>query len=312
MDISVVIPCYNKEAYLEETLESVFAQTLAPREVIVVDDGSTDASAEVAERFLPEIRLLRQDNAGESVARNRGIAEAKHPWVALLDADDVWEPEKLQRQAAAYANSTRDAVCLYTDAYHLLPEGRVEIEPQPEHDRSETFAVDMLVEWTVNTSTAVVSRDAALRTPFPEDVRDSEDVIFFACLRRIGPFLRVPEPLVGYRRGHVQQTRGIRHRYRSVKARYEWFEAHADEFSEEEGNRIRRGLAEQLVWPHEVARWKTREIGLVRACRELYDEIQPDPAERPTSFETMLFPGWMYRLRDRLRQAADGVSGGEA
>lgn len=312
MDISVVIPCYNKEAFLEETLASVFAQTLAPREVIVIDDGSTDASAEVAERHRPDIQLLRQSNAGESAARNRGIEEATWPWVALLDADDVWEPEKLERQAAAYANSTRNAVCLYTDAYHLFPEGRVEIEPQPEHDRSKTFAVDMLVEWTVNTSTAIVSREAALRSPFPEDIRDSEDVIFFACLRRIGPFLRVPEPLVGYRRGHDQQTRGIHHNYRSVKARYEWFEAHADEFSEEERDRVRRGLAEQLVRPHEVARWRTREIGLVRACRALYEEIQPDPAERPASFETLLFPGWMYRLRDRLRQATDRVSEGGA
>ena len=312
MDISVVIPCYNKEAFLEETLASVFAQTLAPREVIVIDDGSTDASADVAARHLPDIELLRQPNAGESVARNRGIREATQPWIALLDADDVWEPEKLERQARAYEASAGDAVCVYTDAYHLLPEGRVEIEPQPEHDRSESFAVDMLVEWTVNTSTAVVSREAALRSPFPEDIRDSEDVIFFARLRRFGPFLRVPEALVGYRRGHVQQTRGIRHQYRSVRARYEWFVAHADDYTPEERERVRRGLASQLVWPHEVARWKTREIDFVRACRELYDEIQPDSAERPDSFETLLLPGWMYRLRDRLSRSTAAPSGDEA
>lgn len=312
MDISVVIPCYNKEAFLEETLASVFAQTKPPREVIVIDDGSTDASVAVAELFLPRIRLLRQDNAGESVARNRGIQEAQHPWVALLDADDVWEPEKLERQAEAYADSAGDAVCLYTDAYHLRPEGRVEIEPQTEHDRSETFAVDMLVEWTVNTSTAVVLRDAALRAPFPEDIRDSEDVIFFMCLRRLGPFVRVPEPLVGYRRGHVQQTRGIHHKYRSVRARYEWFVAHADQYSPEERARVRSGLATQLVWPYEVARWRTREIDFARACRALYDEINPDSAERPESFESVLFPAWMYHLRDRLRGMLRGTTEGSA
>ncbi|MFW6090126.1 MAG: glycosyltransferase family 2 protein [Gemmatimonadota bacterium] len=312
MDISVVIPCYNKEAFLEETLASVFAQTLPPREVIVVDDGSTDASVAVAERFLPDIRLLRQDNAGESVARNRGIRTAKHPWVALLDADDVWEPEKLERQAEAFGESAGDAVCVYTDLYHLRSDERQEVEPQPEHDKSPEFAVDMLVEWTVNPSTAVVRRDAALQTPFPEDIRDSEDVVFFVCLRRLGPFLRVPEPLVGYRRGHAQQTRGIRHKYRSVKARYEWFASREDDYSADERDRIRRGLAEQLVAPHDAARWGTREIGLARACRKLYDEIRPNAAERPESFDSVLLPGWTYRLRDRIHRLVDGLAEGGA
>src|SRR5262249_59293001 len=96
--ISVVIPCYNGARFLRETLASVLAQTLPPLEVLVIDDGSTDDSGAVAESFGPPVRVIRQPNQGESVARNRGIEEAKGEWVGFLDADDLWNPDKLERQ----------------------------------------------------------------------------------------------------------------------------------------------------------------------------------------------------------------------
>src|SRR4051812_13046945 len=98
--ISVVIPCYNGALYLRETLESALAQNYAPLEILVVDDGSEDDSAAIAESCGAPVRVIRQPNQGESVARNRGIDEARGDWVAFLDADDLWEPEKLERQVA--------------------------------------------------------------------------------------------------------------------------------------------------------------------------------------------------------------------
>src|SRR5262245_20179101 len=109
--VSVVIPCYNAGRFLKETLESILAQTRPALEVIVVDDGSTDDSAAVAGAFGPPVRVLRQSNQGESVARNRGLDEARGDWVAFLDADDVWAPDKLERQLAAVEGSPGVACC---------------------------------------------------------------------------------------------------------------------------------------------------------------------------------------------------------
>lgn len=100
--VSVVIPSYNYARYVAEAIDSVLAQTRPPLEIIVVDDGSTDATAEVLATFGDRIRVLRQQNQGVSVARNRGVAEARGEYIAFMDADDVWKPRKLELQMARF------------------------------------------------------------------------------------------------------------------------------------------------------------------------------------------------------------------
>ncbi len=95
--VTVIIPAYNYADYISTTLDSVFAQTYRPIEVIVVDDGSTDNSAEIV-RGYPEVQYFYQSNQGVSVARNVAIAAAKGEFMAFLDADDLWKPDKLSVQ----------------------------------------------------------------------------------------------------------------------------------------------------------------------------------------------------------------------
>ncbi|MFO1520295.1 MAG: glycosyltransferase family A protein [bacterium] len=96
--ISVVIPAYNREKYLPECLNSVLAQTLPADEIIVVDDGSTDGTAEVARSFGGKIRVHSRPNGGIGAARNDGVRLATGEILTFLDSDDLWEPDKLRRQ----------------------------------------------------------------------------------------------------------------------------------------------------------------------------------------------------------------------
>lgn len=100
--VSVIIPVYNSEKYLAEAIESVLAQTYCPTEVIVVDDGSTDRTPEVAKQFSKKIRYYYQKNGGIGVARNTGVDVATGQFLAFLDSDDLWLKDKLMRQMAIF------------------------------------------------------------------------------------------------------------------------------------------------------------------------------------------------------------------
>lgn len=102
-NLSVIIPTYNYGRYIAEAVRSALGQTLKPFEVIVVDDGSTDDTAEVVGEFGDAVKYIRQENAGVSAARNRGVAESSGELIAFLDADDIWEPTKLELQAEKFA-----------------------------------------------------------------------------------------------------------------------------------------------------------------------------------------------------------------
>src|ERR1700678_803249 len=99
--ISVIIPTYNRADLIGQALESALAQTHPADEIIVVDDGSTDDTERVVAQYAGQVRYMRQVNAGPSAARNRGIQAASGDFIALLDSDDLWVKDRLERQLAA-------------------------------------------------------------------------------------------------------------------------------------------------------------------------------------------------------------------
>ncbi len=109
--ISVVIPTYNRVALLERALDSVLAQTLSADEIIVVDDGSTDGTVSMLKSHYHGVNFIEQDNQGVSAARNAGIKTASHSWIALLDSDDVWHANKLERQVQELKNAPEHLIC---------------------------------------------------------------------------------------------------------------------------------------------------------------------------------------------------------
>ena len=127
--VSVIVPTFNRAAWLESTVRSALAQTHAPLEIIVVDDGSTDGTEAVARSLPAPVTYLRQENAGVAAARNAGARVARGHWLAFLDCEDLWEPRKLECQLAAL-NAVPDAGWSVTGCVVIDLEGRPTAGPQ--------------------------------------------------------------------------------------------------------------------------------------------------------------------------------------
>lgn len=110
--VSVIIPSFNSASMLPDAIGSVLGQSRGADEIIVVDDGSSDGTAEVCAKYAPQVRYIRQPNSRASIARNRGVNAATGEWIAFLDADDVWEREKLALQLTALAKDPSADFCV--------------------------------------------------------------------------------------------------------------------------------------------------------------------------------------------------------
>lgn len=158
--VSVVIPAHNYARYLPETIGSVLAQTFTALEVIVVDDGSIDDTREVVARECdPRVRYVWQENAGLSAARNRGIREARMPFVAFLDADDRWEPEFLAEAIRRFDELGKSFALIGGNTARIDPNGKPIASRQikPEADREFTVR-DFVLRNRPLSSSAVARR----------------------------------------------------------------------------------------------------------------------------------------------------------
>jgi glycosyltransferase involved in cell wall biosynthesis len=141
--VSCIVPVFNGERFVAETVESMLAQSYRPIEVIVVNDGSTDGTAAVLERFAERIRVVYQENAGQAAARNHGLQEASGEFIAFLDADDLWLPEKLERQMAHLAAHPDAALCTSM----MVNFWEAELAEEAEQMRDTAHAQPYLATW---------------------------------------------------------------------------------------------------------------------------------------------------------------------
>lgn len=209
--VSVVIPCYNAATWISATLRSVYAQEWSALEVLVVDDGSSDDSVERVVSEFPQVRVLKQRNAGVAAARNAGIQAAKGHWVAFLDADDHWLPGKLRAQMDLLRGQ-QDAGMAYCS---WVTWASLDLEPTSQLldslCRNETdlklwdgpsgwIYADLLVGCSVWTSTVVIRKDLLLDLGgFDTSLRIGEDYDLWLRASRVTPILRVKRPLALYR-----------------------------------------------------------------------------------------------------------------
>ncbi len=204
---SVVIPVFNAESFVAEAIGSALAQTLPPREVVVVDDGSTDASRAVAERFGGRVRVLSGPNAGPSAARNRGVGESVGDWIAFLDADDRWEAGYLE--AANAHLEEHPGVGLLCFGVRVLENDRPTAHVIHKKTAGPAYSTAGMLEGDLGTiCTPLVRRDLFLSAGgFDETLRANEDCHLWLRLSRVTEVHQDPQVLLLYRR-HARNASG--------------------------------------------------------------------------------------------------------
>lgn len=200
--VSVVIPSYNRAGCIGEAIDSVLAQTYPDYEIIVVDDGSTDETREVLARYGDRISYIYQENAGVSAARNRGIKEARGEWIAFLDSDDEWVPEKLKKQLQCldrYPDACGvvcDSEIFADDAVKRLFELR-RVASDGDPCQLESRPLIRVLDAQFCTPTWVFRKSAiSMAGGFDESISLYEDIDFSARVALEGSWCVVNEPLV--------------------------------------------------------------------------------------------------------------------
>jgi len=206
--VSVIIPAYNASRWIGMTLDSVLAQTISDFEVIVIDDGSTDESPAIIGEFVnrdPRIRLLRIPNSGVGAARNAGIAAASGEFIAPLDADDTWEPEKLEKQVRCLREAGEDAAMVYCGSRFIDEEGGFLMDYPPYDVQGDVRGPLILRNFIGNASVPVFRASALRQTGLyltREEQRGSQGCEDWdLCIRLAEKWrvVRVPEILANYR-----------------------------------------------------------------------------------------------------------------
>src|SRR5271166_2872475 len=197
--VSTIVAVYNGAATIDRAIRSIFAQTFTDNEIVVVDDGSTDETSAVLARYGDRIRVITQLNRGLSAARNAGERGSAAEYVAFLDDDDEWMPEKLAR-CVPVLDADPDCGLVYTFALKVDPQGLPMASPDARPDGSESPTMKELLAqpWNVVPSQLVVRRDVFERCGgFHERfITSCEDLYFLLNAREHGHFRCVPEPLL--------------------------------------------------------------------------------------------------------------------
>ena len=195
--VSVIIPAYNAEPFIAETVQSALNQSFRDLEVIVVDDGSKDGTVAALAPFGDRVRVYQQANGGVARARNTGVAKARGTWVAFLDADDLWLPHKLERQL-----SMASAPLVFTDRFNIgargdLPEVQSEVTPMQGGD----IFVALMRAGNFITNTSVILRRELFEKMggFFTGLNGTEDWDLWIRIAERHEIGFVPEPLVRYR-----------------------------------------------------------------------------------------------------------------
>jgi len=206
--VSVIIPAYNAEAFIRQTLESVLSQTYKNIEVLVVDDGSKDRTPEIVQSFAQKderVRLLQQSNAGVAAARNLAIANSTGEFIAPIDADDIWYPQNIEKQVQCMLRAEPSVGLVYAWSAYIDEQGLLTGGHKISREEGEVYIPLVRGNFIGNTSAALIRRtcfeqiggfNSQLRA---QNAQGCEDWDLYLRIAERYEFRVVPEFLVGYR-----------------------------------------------------------------------------------------------------------------
>ena len=243
--ISVIIPLYNKRGSIARAINSALSQSPAPREIIVVDDGSTDGSGEIVEAMAidhPSIKLIRQENRGVSAARNRAIEEAEGEFVALLDGDDIWREGYI---AEICRLIERHPDCgAYATGFYIIDGDQIVKGDTPQMEGPVEFFKESQRHYVLIPSATTLNRALALQLGgFPEGMRMGEDQYLWTLIARNAKICISPEPLIDYSRSAENRSAAI---FQPEQSRYsleDLYDPTAEDLSNEYIARVALGKA---------------------------------------------------------------------
>ena len=294
----MVIPCYKNDEFLGEALESVFAQTRRLVEIVVIDDGSPEPLTCPWVGKVPSLTWIRTSNRGLGSARNTGLRAAKTEFVAFLDADDLWEPNKLELQEELL-DRFPEAVACYTRC--IASDGFFAFGPYPDPRLDRDSLAAML--WNSQffpPSSVLVRREAALRVGgFREGKANGEDLDMWFRLFTEGEIYGVDQELTWYRVHDKQITNNdIRKIMGAKEARREILRLHSDRL-------VRGGISAQQLWHA----YRSEILGVYFRRRfesarpMLWDYLKDHPTDWRIALYlvlTLLPAGWVAFFRGRI------------
>lgn len=293
--ISIIIPCFNGERFLAESIDSALGQDYPHKEIIVVDDGSTDDSAKVMARYGHLVKIIRQANRGLPAARNAGITAAGGDYFSFLDADDYWAPAFLSKMVEALTES--GAGIAYCGWQNIgLPGGRGEPFIPPEYE-SMLDKIERIIKnplWPIHA--AVVRRDV-LESVGGFDIKwkSCEDFAFWIRTATHYPLVRVPELLAYYRfHGNQMSINRVRMAENHFLVQQEFFELYPDVVKNIGAARLREISYGTLLKRGYECYW-SRDLG---AAREIFRMVMRNGYGNLNDWKYMLpslLPIWLHR-----------------
>ena len=216
--ISVVMPVWNGEAYLREAIDSILSQTFTDFELIIVDDGSTDGTAEILQSCRDErIRIVQEGHLGFVGAVNRGVAAARTEWIARQDADDVSLPTRLEKQWEAIQKQPAAVFC-YIDIKAIGDQSRIERQPRLPGSRA-LVALKSCFQCPVCVGAALIKRSTFLEAGgYRQEEFPAEDYAFISRVLALGKLIGVSQTLYAVRK-HDQQISRTKHEAQKQKTR---------------------------------------------------------------------------------------------